>query len=121
MAYVAKKLEMGWITVVITIASIVIPLIMKGIASQDAINMAKAQLNLKRSLYEQEKLELARLLHNRFTNVSIEDFRVSINLAEKMPLPDGKIPNGTPKPEQNYWIYLAIFVGLLLLTQRRRE
>lgn len=111
-----KKLEMGWITVVITIASIVVPLIIKGVASHDAVNKAKAQLNLQRSLSEQEKLQLAQLLHNNFTKVSIEDFLVSINLAETMPLPN-EIPD--EKPKTDYWIYLAIFIGVLVLTGRR--
>jgi hypothetical protein len=111
-----KKIEMGWITVVLQIAAIVGPYIIQGIAAHSAVNMAKAQLNLQRSLSEQEKLQLAQLLHNNFTKVSIEDFLVSINLAETMPLPN-EIPD--EKPKENYWIYLAVFIGVLVITGRK--
>ncbi len=100
-------------------ASITITYIELGWAKQDAVLKAKELTGTNRKLTEDEKIELANLIHIRFPQISITDLMYSINLAESMP---GYSSGGAGDTDQNqtssntlgFLIYLVIGIVLLM-------
>ena len=137
-----KMGNLGWITVVITIIGFVASLVEKGYPYYSALQTAKAMQKEQRILTEKENIELAQALTQQYPQLTYDDWIELVKATNLIypPIqqcPEGAVlvnetcvcPSGTTldiasqkcvgaKKLTDYWIYLAVFVGVLVVTKK---
>jgi len=104
---------------IISIVKIVIPLMISGYTAYKATKTAQEQLAIQGTLNTQVvngiAMELWKYYNAKYPQLTVQDWIVFIQFGG-----DPSIPNGnddTPKAT-NYWIYLAIFVIVSVVTKK---
>jgi hypothetical protein len=121
--------NLGFIAVVIAIIGLVADLVQKGYPYYDALKTAKAMQKEQRILTEKENIELAQALTKQHPQLTYDDWIELVKATNLIypPIatcPEGQTWNGTAcvitpsKKITDYWIYLAIFVGILVVTKK---
>jgi hypothetical protein len=134
--------NLGWITIVIAIIGLVADLVQKGYPYYSALKTAKAMQKEQKILTEKENIELAQALTQQHPQLTYDDWIELVKATNLIypPIttcPEDAVlvndacmcPTGTTldvasqkcvaaKKLTDYWIYLAIFVGIMVVTKK---
>jgi hypothetical protein len=137
-----KMGDLGWVQIVIALIPVVISLVGQGLSYYSALKTAKAMQKDQRIFTENENIELAQAMTKQYPQLTYDDWIELVKATNLIypPIktcPEGAVlvnetcicPTGTTldiasqkcvgaKKITDYWTYLAIFIGLLVVTKK---